>query len=464
MSNIWSKISENGIYPELDENEKKRIRIMNRLVFIISVLSIFFFIVDLITSVHEGIIITLCTIIFCTITFYLINRKKYNLAKWMTYLFIIINISAISILGGKNSGTIIFLIPGILFPTIIFQNKKIIFFCSFIILCNYILLFWINQNIAPTIILSDELKDLYQFIGMIGVMTLVFLMIWYFRSINDSYEKIIIKKNQNLMFSNEKINNQKLKLEIKNKEITDSINYASRIQHAILPPENKINNYLKNNFILYLPKDIVAGDFYWMEEANNLIHFAVADCTGHGVPGAMVSVVCNNALNRSIREYHLEKPSDILAKTRELVIESLDQGNENIKDGMDIAFCTLDINKRKLQFSGANNPLIIIRNNEIIEIKGDRQPIGKHSKSKEFPNHIVELNKHDSIYLFTDGFQDQFGGVKGKKLKLKGLKEILLSNADKSMRHQKNRIEDAFNLWKDDLEQIDDVCIMGFKV
>lgn len=194
------------------------------------------------------------------------------------------------------------------------------------------------------------------------------------------------------------------------------------------------------------------------------MHFAVADCTGHGVPGAMVSVVCHNALNRSVREFNFANPAEILNKTRELVIETFDQGNENVNDGMDIALCTLDLNKKILQFSGANNPLLIIRKKELIEFKGDRQPIGIFSNSKQFTNHEIELKSNDSIYIFTDGFQDQFGGINGKKLKLKGLKEILLSNSNKSMRHQKSRIEDAFNLWKSDLEQIDDVCIMGFRV
>ena len=190
----------------------------------------------------------------------------------------------------------------------------------------------------------------------------------------------------------------------------------------------------------------------------------MADCTGHGVPGAIVSVVCHNALNRSVKEFNLNKPSEILNKTRELVIDSFNHGESDVKDGMDIAFCTLDKKNKTLQFAGANNPLLIVRDKKIIELKGDRQPIAKYSNYKNFTNHTIELKSNDSIYLFTDGFQDQFGGPKGKKLKLKGFKEILLYNNNKSMRHQKNRIEDAFKIWKDDLEQIDDICIIGYKV
>jgi len=464
LNNIWNKISENGIPLEMEDNEKKRIRFLNRILFVIFILSLSFLCVDLIHMVYEGVAITLLTIFTVIIILFLIHKRKYTISKWFSIIFIIAYISLLTILTGKNTGTIIYLIPSVLFPTVIFQNKKTILFLSILIICLFSTLFWITQSIDPTIKLTADIRVIYQFSGTLGVIIVSFLMIWYFRNLNDEYENIIIDKNKNLIHSNDKVNQQKLKLEIKNKEITDSINYASRIQNAILPPENKINEYLKNNFILFLPKDIVAGDFYWMEEANNLLHFAVADCTGHGVPGAMVSVVCHNALNRSIREFNLKTPSEILSKTRELVIETFDQGDENVKDGMDIALCSLDMNNNILQFAGANNPLIIIRNKEIIEIKGDRQPIGKYANSKGFTNHQIELEKNDSIYIFSDGFQDQFGGKNGKKLKLKGLKEILISNNDKSMRHQKNRIEDAFNLWKDELEQIDDVCIMGFTI
>ncbi len=464
MNNIWAKISNNGIPLELDENEKKRIRILNIMLFIIIVLSLFFLIIDLFHQVYEGVSITLITIFTNLIILFLIHKKKYTLSKWFSLVFIIAYISLLTILTGKNTGTIIYLIPGVLFPTIIFHNKKIIILLSIFIIGLFSTLFWIIQSIDPLIELTDDLRVIYQFSGMLGVIIVSFLMIWYFRNINDEYENIIIEKNENLINSNDKINQQKLKLEIKNKEVIDSINYASRIQHAILPPDNKISAHLEKNFILYLPKDIVAGDFYWLEKDDNLLHFAVADCTGHGVPGAMVSVVCHNALNRSVREFNFANPAEILNKTRELVIETFDQGNENVNDGMDIALCTLDLNKKILQFSGANNPLLIIRKKELIEFKGDRQPIGIFSNSKQFTNHEIELKSNDSIYIFTDGFQDQFGGINGKKLKLKGLKEILLSNSNKSMRHQKSRIEDAFKLWKSDLEQIDDVCIMGFRV
>jgi len=251
-------------------------------------------------------------------------------------------------------------------------------------------------------------------------------------------------------------------LEEKNKEITDSINYAQRIQEAILPPDRIMNQYLSNSFVLYKPKDIVAGDFYWMEPGGENIIFAAADCTGHGVPGAMLSMLCNNALNRSVREYGLTDPGKILDKTREIIIEEFEKSDEHVKDGMDISLCVL--NGNKLQFAGAYNLLWIIRNGEVIEIKGDRQPIGNSDDPLPFTTHLFDLEKGDIFYIFSDGYVDQFGGEKGKKLKAKAFRNLLLSVIDKPMDKQKVLIDEAFEKWRGKLEQIDDVCVIGVKI
>ncbi len=300
-----------------------------------------------------------------------------------------------------------------------------------------------------------------------------------------------------------------VELEEKNKEILDSITYAKRIQGAILPPQRLVKEYLHESFILYKPKDIVAGDFYWLEaiqlaneqisklaneggKPNQLILFAAADCTGHGVPGAMVSVVCHNALNRSVREYGIVDPGKILDKTREIVIQEFEKSDEEVKDGMDISLCCLEIsenkkseiesqesengkietaslrlrekNTYKLHWSGANNPLWIIRDNEIIEYSPDKQPIGKFMNAKPFQTHTVQLQKNDAVYVFTDGYADQFGGQHGKKYKASALKKILLSLQDQPMEKQKEMLNTAFENWRGNLEQVDDVCVIGVKI
>jgi tetratricopeptide (TPR) repeat protein len=337
------------------------------------------------------------------------------------------------------------------------------------------------------------------------------------------------------------IANQKQIVEQKNTEIVDSIRYAKRIQNAILPAVETINNQLPESFVLYMPKDIVSGDFYWMEslpltpseggetEKDRMVLFATADCTGHGVPGALVSVVCANALSKALLETSPPHPALLLNKTREIVINHFDKSGEDVKDGMDIALCSLRFNvlgsrlnspqtsnmehktTAVLQYAGANNPLWIIRKAspvlpkeeanprenhpqnkgfvgessspsgrtkssrlwgehlrksgaELIEIKPDKQPIGKHFRNEPYTHHEINLQTGDTLYIFTDGYADQFGGPKGKKFMYKQFKELLLSIYDKSMDEQKQLLYQAFNAWKGDLEQVDDVCVIGVRV
>jgi serine phosphatase RsbU (regulator of sigma subunit) len=246
------------------------------------------------------------------------------------------------------------------------------------------------------------------------------------------------------------------------KEIKDSMEYAKRIQSAILPPSKIVKEYLKESFILYKPKDIVAGDFYWMEHKDGKVLFAAADCTGHGVPGALVSVICNGALNRSVREFELSEPGEVLDKARDIVIQEFEKSEEEVKDGMDIALCSLQ--GMKLQYAGAHNPLWILRKGEILETKANKQPIGKFDKQTAYTTHSFDLEVGDAIYIFSDGYVDQFGGEKGKKFKAKAFRNLLLSIQDKSMEEQKVIIDDSFESWRGYLEQIDDVCVIGVRV
>jgi serine phosphatase RsbU (regulator of sigma subunit) len=301
------------------------------------------------------------------------------------------------------------------------------------------------------------------------------------------------KDNKLITAQKEEVELAHHELEEKNQEILDSITYAKRIQSAILPQEKLVKQQLKESFILYKPKAIVAGDFYWVESVSSsrhseldsespdeeivgqvrnddsLVLFAAADCTGHGVPGAMVSVVCNNALNRSVREYGLTEPGKILDKTREIVIQEFEKSHEEVKDGMDIALCSLKLPSREglggvLKYAGANNPLWIIRKGEIIETKANKQPIGQSDNLQPYTTHKIELEKGDSIYIFSDGYADQFGGEKGKKYKAANFKRLLLSLQSEKMEKQKELINSEFENWKGNLEQIDDVCVIGIRI
>lgn len=260
------------------------------------------------------------------------------------------------------------------------------------------------------------------------------------------------------------VEEQKEIIEEKNREIVDSISYAKRIQSAILPSESTLKSILPEAFVLFEPKDIVSGDFYWVDEKDGKSFFAAVDCTGHGVPGAMVSVVGHNGLNRVLNEFGIQEPAKMLDKLNELVEQTFESSTESVKDGMDMAICVIDRKKMELQFAGANNPLYLIRDGELIEYKADKQPIGKFDYRKPFTNHVIELKENDSIYIFSDGFADQFGGEKGKKFMYKPFKRLLSELSSKDIPEQKERLLDAFYNWKGELEQIDDVCVFGVRI
>jgi serine phosphatase RsbU (regulator of sigma subunit)/tetratricopeptide (TPR) repeat protein len=277
--------------------------------------------------------------------------------------------------------------------------------------------------------------------------------------------RIIRKQKEIIEIKNKETEEQKVIIEEKQKEILASISYAKRLQEAILPPRGLIAEQLPQFFIMYRPKDIVAGDFYWIDVVNkDTLLIAAADCTGHGVPGALVSVVCSNALHRTVKEFAITEPGKILDKTRELVVETFERSENEVKDGMDISLCLLDKKTLQIKWAGANNPLWIVRDGNIIEFKPNKQPIGKVDKASLYDTHDIKLQSGDSIYIFTDGYADQFGGPNGKKFKYHQLVELMQSVGNLPVKEQQSRIEKEFEDWKGDLEQVDDVCVIGIKV
>lgn len=246
-------------------------------------------------------------------------------------------------------------------------------------------------------------------------------------------------------------------------ELTDSITYAKRIQKAILRHPASIKEILPESFFIYKPKDIIAGDFYLAEQIEDKIVFAVADCTGHGVPGAIISVVCGNALKRSIREIGLNDAAKVLELTRDYVIETFEGSDEDIKDGMDIALCVINPKSYQINYTGANMSLHYTQQQILTQIKADKQPVGNHVIKLPFTNHHLQLTKGDAIYLFTDGMPDQFGGPRGKKFKYKQLRELIQSNQHLPMQEQGIQLQNTFEIWKGDLMQVDDICIVGIK-
>lgn len=273
----------------------------------------------------------------------------------------------------------------------------------------------------------------------------------------------IKRKNSQLTDAFKKIELQRNEITYKNIAITDSIHYAKRIQLAILPNDSKVKSLLKQSFIFYQPKDIVSGDFYWTEKVGTKKFFSVIDCTGHGVPGAFVSLIAFNLLNKVILEKQFVQPAEILTELDNLLVELFKQSNESIRDGFDMGLCCWDEKQNTLNFAGANHSLFRVVNHELFETKGTKASIGyslTETKSN-YVNHTFELQKGESVYLCSDGLPDQFGGEKGKKLKWKGLKNWLLEINPLPVSERKERLGLMLKEWKNNQEQIDDICLMG---
>jgi serine phosphatase RsbU (regulator of sigma subunit) len=254
-------------------------------------------------------------------------------------------------------------------------------------------------------------------------------------------------------------------LKDKNKELVDSISYSQRIQQAILPRLSLLQSTFKEAFVLYKPKDIISGDFYWYYERNNLVYVAAIDCTGHGVPGALMTILANSLMKNIVRQ-NIFDPGIILKKLDEYLYEELNLNRENkTPDGMDISLCVFDFEQNTLQFAGAFRPLVLIRDNEFFEFRGARYPIGFYDNiDKNFETTEIHLQKGDSFYLFSDGYVDQFGGEKQKKFNKKAFRNLLLDIQYLSLEEQEGYLEYVFNNWKQQEEQTDDVCVIGLKI
>ncbi len=281
-------------------------------------------------------------------------------------------------------------------------------------------------------------------------------------------EQVVQERTIEVVAQKEEIEKKSVEIAKNAKSITDSIKYAKRIQKAIFPTHSQIKKLLPESFILFRSKGIVSGDFYWVEQKDDKVLFAAVDCTGHGVPGAFMSIVANNLLNQAVNEHGFTKPSQILDELNKGISETLHQTYEEstVKDGMDIAMCSLDYKKKVIQFAGAYNPLYLLRDGELTEIKGDKFPIGVFvgEELKKFENHEVQLQEGDTIYIFSDGFADQFGGPFGKKFKLSRFKELITSVSKYPIEKQYELIDQALTDWQGDLEQVDDIVVMGIRI
>jgi serine phosphatase RsbU (regulator of sigma subunit) len=451
LKRIWEFTSDIGCHKDLDPEEVRRLQLMNRLNLITFLALVFYMVLEIIICVYIFIPFLILMLVLVLITFLLLHKRKYFFAKNYATIIIAGCISFFVLATGEAFSEALF-IPLAVMPLIVFRKRRSAVFYLFFLIALATALKIVQSSVTPLLMIEGPMLQFFRIMNLINGIAITFAITFYFKKANENYQNKLM--HMNLLISE------------KNKEITDSINYARHIQHAILPDQGYFSKVFSESFILYKPKDIVAGDFYWLYESEGsdpAICIAAADCTGHGVPGAMVSVICSTALNSSVKEFGLLDPGKILDKSTELVIETFARSQQEVKDGMDISLCVLYPHSGRLLWSGANNPLWILRDGQLMEFKADKQPVGRSDHRKPFNTKEILLKKGDQIYLFTDGFADQFGGERGKKFKYSRFKELLIAGESESPLVQKNRIERELFSWQGDLEQVDDILVMGFR-
>jgi hypothetical protein len=448
--------------------------------------------------IHGGIVVSSYAVLsVVNMGYYYLTRRYEAFRLIQLILILLLPVGTQLALGGFNAASGVVL-ASILCPlgALMFYNMRVarILFILFLIM---VALVAAVEMIFPDRAAFVDKRIVIGFYAMntMVISSIVFALLIYFVAQRALFQKMLAEKN---------------------KDLTDSIRYAKRIQEAILPPVKYLKTTFPDSFILYKPKDIVAGDFYFFERQDDLVFFASADCTGHGVPGAMVSVVCANALQRVIKEFNETDPAKILDTVRRLVIENFARGDDDeesvlqyMRDGMDISLCVLNLKTHEMRWAGANNGLWLMRkttkgafvfdspppdelsrpstklgsfyngerslanvksadtpdlNYFHLELKPDKQPIGKTDVLRKFSTHTIQIQPGDVLYMFTDGYEDQFGGEKGKKFKAANIKMMLEALCHKPMDQQQLRIDEIFENWKGELEQVDDVCMIGIRI
>lgn len=279
-------------------------------------------------------------------------------------------------------------------------------------------------------------------------------------------EMKVVERTEEVVRQKEEVERQSRKVVELYKNVTDSIRYAKRLQESILPPEKRIKELLPESFVYYRPKDIVSGDFYWFEGMEERVVFAAVDCTGHGVPGAFMSLIGHNGLNQAVKERGRLRPSEVLRDLNRIAFEALhkDRDQSLVRDGMDMALCCFDPQRRVLEYAGANCPLYVVRQGDVLQFPPDKNPIGSFDlEGRSFTDHRITLLPGDMVYVFSDGYADQFGGEKGKKFLYRRFRELLVEISPHPPARQQQLLQDAFNNWRGGHEQVDDILVIGMR-
>jgi serine phosphatase RsbU (regulator of sigma subunit) len=462
IKNIWVKLSRIGLKEEEGILEFREVILLNKVLIVSPVILFIFMPIEIILN---GFAVVPLELAFLGVLLFPLLLQKYRLF-WAARLYILIAshgfMTVAGILVGKGINNHVAMIPVMLFGIILFKKTRDKLFVFCLSASFYFTLLYFQKHATPVVEINDENRANFSVVFYMLSLFLTFLLGYYFLNINKEYEKIIMAQKDHLIE--------------KNKEITDSINYAKRIQQAKLPDKNEISAFLKESFILFKPKDIVSGDFYFFHKKENFCFIAAADCTGHGVPGALMSMVASEQLNDAVRQHSAVE--EILAMVNKGIKISLRQTGsaDSTRDGMDIALCKIDLPTRRVSYSAANRPLWFIKKGQttVEEIKATKKAIGGFTdEEQQFETHQLQFEQGDTIYIFTDGYADQFSGNdvgrngssfgQGKKLTTKKFRELLLANQKLSMKEQETVLNKFMDDWKGTSEQVDDILVIGIR-
>lgn len=491
MTKLWNWISNLGLTDKSNLSRKREIVLSNQLNFVM-LITMFLLLLTTVTALlltKDTIYIgTLRILILAVVNLLNLVAARFGYTKMsaLSLIFIppIVFLIWPTLMGYVEEESYTYypyaLIAASIIPQLLLMPDKQKYLYWFSLVYYLFLVIFIDRMMirfeTNSFLIVDRIREFYPFykIAHIGIFLFSSASIYYLRKQNIRFEDSLNKQNQILDLKNKeltiqrgKILKQKNIIEQKSKDITSSIQYASRIQTAVLPPINFLTELGVDNFILYKPKEVVSGDFYWGMRKQTCIVVAAVDCTGHGVPGAFMSMLGNAFLYEILNNNEAGNAATVLNRLRTEVINTLKQKglSGEARDGMDISLCLIDKESGKLDFAGANNPLYLIRDNNLTIVHPDKMPIGiYHASDEPFTNQTIEIKKGDHLYLFSDGYADQFGGSKRRKFMYGPFQQLLLKNHYKPMSLQKQSLDETFEKWKGANEQIDDVLVMGLRL
>ncbi|WP_338762170.1 SpoIIE family protein phosphatase [Bernardetia sp. ABR2-2B] len=464
-----------GVKDEQNPVEQRRVRLLNTACWLGIISNIIYAAFFAFLQDYLPVWTNLVAVIILLWLLHLNKKGKHRVATLGFCLDIPIYFVVMALGLGKEIGLELYFIVTAIMPILFFDKWKIIIP---LFLMNIVLFLGVKfgyDYIEPYFHPATNYFAEVKLSNRINIFLLLFIIIGSFKEELVAYQKNIEEQGKILKENNEEISTQNRVIEEKSKtleqtykHIKDSITYAQRIQNALLGSPTDITNYFSEAFLFFQPKDIVSGDFYWFyqNEKNTVSILVVADCTGHGVPGAFMTVMGANFLDEIVREQETFEPSKILYQLDYKITTALKQIDSKVNDGMDVAVLVLEKDKNEVQFAGAKNPLWIARDDKMIQYKGSKFPIGsgQYKTKKQFDTETISVNKGDILYLFSDGFQDQFGGSNNRKYLKKRFREFLLSISSQTTQIQHKKLDEEINTWKENTSQTDDICVAGIRV